>query len=370
MRKLVTIRTVDRLIPINGCDNICLAVIDGWQVIVKKTEFVVGDSCLFFEIDSFIPVKDTRFQFLNKVTKFNGFEGYRIKTLKMRGVLSQGLALPLTMFPEIQNFFLEDYSEALGVVKYDNAVAEAKGGPKAGNSAGKFPSFIPKTDQERVQNLTSYFTTMKDEVFEETLKLDGSSLTCFTMPRPRTWFQKLLNKIGIRTEIKQEFRVCSRNLEIKEPQKEDEPKTYDNNGRPTTVKQSDYWTVVKKYNLHKKIPLGFAVQGEMIGPKIQANHEKVHDLEFYAFDVYDIGESKYLLPHERREFCATYDIPHVPVVSQGIKPFNMSLEELLTHVEGESMNAGTISEGRVYKHIYKDISFKVISNSYLLKSER
>jgi len=356
MRKLVTIRTIDRLIPIDGCDNICLAVIDGWQVIVKKTEFVVGDSCLFFEIDSFIPITDERFNSL-KPTKFNGIEGYRLKTLKIRKTLSQGLALPLMMFPEIQDFFLEDYSEALGVVKYDNSVAEAKGGVKSGYSAWKFPSYIPKTDQERVQNLTSYFTTMKDEVFEETLKLDGSSITCFVMPKPRTWIQKLLNKLGIKTKLTQEFRVCSRNLEIKEP-------------KDSTERQSDFWAVAKKYKLDEKIPLGYAVQGEMIGPKIQANHEKVHDLEVYAFDVYDIENSRYLLPDERREFCAIYNIPHVPVINTDYKPFASDLQVLLARAEGQSINPGTISEGRVYKHVSKDISFKVISNLYLLKSER
>lgn len=103
----------------------------------------------------------------------------------------------------------------------------------------------------------------------------------------------------------------------------------------------------------------------MVGPKIQANHEKVHDLEFYAFDVYDIGNSRYLLPHERREFCAILNIPHVPVTSTNYKPFANDLQDLLARVEGQSINPETISEGRVYKHVSRDIS-----NLYLLKSER
>ena len=353
MRKLVTIRKINNILNIANSDFIALAIIDGWQVIIKKTEFKVGDSCLFFEIDSFIPAEDKRFEFLQKTTKFNGFDGYRLRSIKLRGVISQGLALPLSMFPEIQDYSLDDYSEILKVVKYDNTVAERKGGLIAGNTEGKFPSFIPKTEQERIQNLTSYFETMENELFEETLKLDGSSMTCYKIPKI-TFLDKIKKFFGISTKG-YKFGVCSRNLEIKRP----------NGGR-----KSDFWEATIKYKIEEKLPVGYAVQGELIGPKIQANYEKVHDLEYYVFDVFDIEKGKYLLPAKRREFCALHNIPHVPVIHTSLYPCNLTLEELLKHVEGESMNAGTISEGRVYKHVDKDISFKVISNKYLLKSER
>lgn len=353
MRKLVTIRQISKLVEIPNCDNICLAIVDGWQVIVKKTEFQPNDYCLFFEIDSFIPASDLRFSFLNKTTIFDGKEGYRIKTMKLRGSLSQGLALPLSMFPEINNLSLEDYSEVLGVIKYDNALQEfaQKPGLKAGLSAGIFPTFIPKTDQERVQNLTSYFETMTDEYFEETLKLDGSSMTCYKVTTPLSVWQKFKKFLGFKVS-NTHFGVCSRNLEI------------------TRSTASDFWNTVVKLNLEAKLPVGFAIQGELIGPKIQANHEKVQTLAYFIFDVYDINAREYLSPNARQKFCKENNLQHVPVISNTFQPFQMCLEDLLLHVEGESMNPGTISEGRVYKHMSKPISFKVISNKYLLKAER
>lgn len=365
VRKLVTIRKVSGLLPIIGSDNICLAIIDGWQVIVKKEEFKVDDFCLFYEIDSFLPM-EPQYSFM-KASNYNGKDGYRLKTMKLRGALSQGLALPLSMFDEFKNYdsldleeaYYEkyDFSEKLGVIKYDNQqIAGSGGGLKSGNAEGVFPSFIPKTDQERVQNLTSYFITMKDEEFEETLKLDGSSMTCYKIEKPLTFFDKIKRFFGVKVK-NYHFGVCSRNLELRRPK--------DNND-----KQSDFWATAIKLELEDKLPNGFAIQGELIGPKIQANHEKVQELDYFVFDVFSITTSSYLTPEERWEFVEKYGIKHVPIMNKAKQPFKMLLQELLAHVDGLSINPGTISEGRVYKHLTKDISFKVINNKYLLKSEK
>lgn len=357
MRKLVTIRQVSDLLPIEGADNICLAVVGGWQVIIKKEELQKNDLCLFFEIDSFIPIEDTRFNFL-KPSTFNGKEGYRLKSLKLRGALSQGLALPLKLFPELDlvNHEDKDYAEQLGVIKYDNQqIAGSGGGLKAGKSEGKFPSFIPKTDQERIQNLTSWFTTKVDEAYEETLKLDGSSMTCYKLNKGLTFFDKIKRFFGIQVKDYY-FGVCSRNLEIKRPKESEDVR-------------SDFWSTAIKYNIEDKLPAGYAIQGELIGPKIQANHEKVQELQYYVFDVYDISKQQYLLPNERHKFCFENNIRHVPVLGV-VKPFTMTLQELLKHVEGQSINPGTISEGRVYKNTQNpNESFKCISNKYLIRSE-
>lgn len=365
-RKLVTVRKISALTEIPGADLISLGTIDGWQVIVKKTEFSVGDACLFFEIDSFLPL-EPRYEFLKKTTKFDGKEGYRLKSMKMRGVLSQGLALPLSMFPEItkpkEDF---DYSEKLGVIKYDNEIQTYQGKPglKSSKPRGSFPTFIPKTNQERIQNLVTYFSTLTDEEFEETLKLDGSSMTCYkTRYTPTLWERVKSIIFGIKYKPYY-FGVCSRNLELKPPA--DQAHVFNNQGKESIYDQSDFWTAAYKYRFEDKLPEGYAIQGELIGPKIQANQEKVKELEFYCFDVYNIHIGEYLLPLERREFCALHDIPHVPVVSTNTKPLQLGLKGLLKHVEGESMNPGTVSEGRVYKHVTKPITFKVISNKYLL----
>ena len=364
-RKLVTVRKVAKLLDIPGADIVALAVIDGWQVIVKKTEFSVGDYCLFFEIDSFLPL-EPRYEFLKKTTTFDGKEGYRLKSLKLRKCLSQGLALPLSMFPEIKDPKEDfDYSEQLGVIKYDNEVQEysQKPGLKSGKARGSFPSFIPKTDQPRIQNLTTYFNTLTNEEFEETLKLDGSSLTAYKIKQTPTLWERVKSIFGVKYKP-YHFGVCSRNLELKPT--DNNRLVFDNQGKESIYDQSDFWTAAYKYNLEDKLPIGYAVQGELIGPKIQANQEKVSELEFYCFDVFDIYAGEYLLPATRREFCALHNIPHVPVISIDAKPLQLGLDGLLKRVEGESMNKGTISEGRVYKHNTKKISFKAISNKYLL----
>lgn len=367
-RKLVTVQQITAITDIPGADLVALATIQGWQVIVKKTEFSVGDACLFFEIDSFLPL-EPRYEFLKKTTKFDGKEGYRLKSMKMRSCLSQGLALPLSMFPEITNPKVDfDYSEKLGVIKYDNEIQTYQGKPglKAGKARGNFPTFIPKTDQPRIQNLTAYFNTLVDEEFEETLKLDGSSMTCYKIGHTPTLWEKVKSIFGIKYKPFH-FGVCSRNVDLKPTA--DQVQIFNNYGKESIYDQSDFWTAAYKYRFEDKLPEGYAIQGELIGPKIQANQEKVKELEFYCFDVYNIHTGKYLLPLERREFCALHNIPHVPVVSINAKPLQLGLEGLLKHVEGESMNPGTVSEGRVYKHVTKPITFKAISNKYLLSKK-
>ena len=368
-RKLVTIQQITAITDIPGADFVASATIQGWQVIVKKSEFKVNEYCLFFEIDSFLPL-EPRYEFLKKTTKFDGKEGYRLKTMKMKGTLSQGLALPLSMFPEITATKADfDYSQLLNVIKYDNEQQEysQRPGLKAGKPRGSFPNFIPKTDQPRIQNLVTYFSSMTDEEFEETLKLDGSSMTCYKIAYNPSRWDKFKSFFGFKYP-ESHFGVCSRNLELKRTANASQ--TFDNQGKISIYDQSDFWSTAIKYKIESKLPAGYAIQGELIGPKIQANHEKVTELQYYVFDVFNIKTGLYLLPLERREFCALHNIPHVPVVNKSFKPLQLGLDNLLKHVEGQSMNPGTVSEGRVYKHNTKPISFKAISNLYLLKAEQ
>ena len=368
MRKLVTIQKIEELIPIEGKDRLELARVLGWWLIVKKGEFNVGDLGVFFEIDSFLPASDIRFAFLKKTTTFNDTEGYRIKTIKMKkSYISQGLALPLSMFPEITKP-LEDYSDLLGIIKYDVAVQDfsQRPGLKSGKPKGSFPSFIPKTDQNRIQNLMHLFETHRDHEFEETLKLDGSSMTCYKVSKTPSFLAKVLSWFG-KPLIDYHFGVCSRNLELSRDA--NHVTVFDNQGKSSEYDQSDFWTMAIKAEIEKKLPIGYAVQGELIGPKIQANHEKVSTLDYFIFDVFDIEAGLYLLPAERQVFCNKYSLQHVPVTNFRTKPFQSTLDELLKHVDTESMNPGTISEGRVYKSLTQALSFKVINNRYLLKCE-
>ena len=375
-RKLVTIREISNIIEIKDCTEIALGVVDGWSVIIKKSEFKIGDPCVFFEIDSFLPM-EPRYEFLKKTTKFNGTEGYRIRTIKMKKVLSQGLALPLSMFPELGLDSLDtqeaiddntDFSETLGVIKYDLEQFCGVSNTCKSEKPGKFPSFIPKTDQPRIQNLPHLFLTNKEDTFEETLKLDGSSMTCYKIASNPTLLQKFLSIFGFKTPTTK-FGVCSRNVDLKRTA--NTVMTFNNQGKESVYDQSDFWATALKLDLANKVPVGYAIQGELIGPSIQANHEKVTELQYYVFDVFNISEQRYLLPPERRVFCHALKIPHVPVMSVEATPLQLTLEELLAHVDTESMNPGTVSEGRVYKsNSYPTMSFKVINNKYLLKHEK
>ena len=372
MRKLVTIREISNIIEIKDCTEIAQGIIDGWSVIIKKSEFKIGDPCLFFEIDSFLPM-ESRYEFLKKTTKFNGIEGYRIRTLKMKKVLSQGLALPLSMFPELTINVQEaiddntDFSETLGVIKYDLEQFCGVNNTSKSEKPGKFPSFIPKTDQPRIQNLPHLFLTNKEDTFEETLKLDGSSMTCYKIASNPTLLQKFLALFGFKAPTTK-FGVCSRNVDLKRTA--NTVMTFDNGGKESVYAQSDFWATALKLDLANKVPVGYAIQGELIGPKIQANHEKVTELQYYVFDVFNINEQCYLLPQERRDFCLAFEIPHVPVMDVEATPLQLTLEQLLEHVDTESMNPKTVSEGRVYKSNTNPLlSFKVINNRYLLKHE-
>lgn len=361
MRKLVTVQIINNITEIPGKDNIVLATVLGWHVIVKKSEFKIGDPCVFFEIDSFLPIED-RYEFLAKSKKnYLGKDGYRIKTMKMAGVISQGLALPLPMFPEFDEYTPTDFdlSDKLNVVKYDRAEIEARTGKvHTGKTAGNFPAFIPKTDQTRIQSLPLYFSMYKHDFWEESLKLDGSSMTVYKIPAKLKWYHKLVNKI-LPMFHEYHFGVCSRNLELK---------------RPERYSESAFWQTAVKQKLESHLPVGYALQGELIGPNIQSNHEKVHDFEYHIFDVYNIDQQRYLSPYERLDFLTKNNLVQysIKVTEPLCQIFDIcpTIEDLVARVDSESINPGTISEGRVYK-LYNNpsISFKCINNQYLLKEK-
>jgi RNA ligase (TIGR02306 family) len=196
MRKLVTIRKIDEVLPIEGADNIVLVRLDGWQCVALKTEFQPGDLCVYFEIDSWIPRMPQINHLYERAKKmFNGREGIKIKTIKLKGQISQGLALPLTAFPQLHDFeagweaatsgpgdyvgdFWEeaDFTTLLGVEKWEAPIPGQLGGQVKGN----FPGFIQKTDQERCQNMgREIFVHNVDSQYEVTMKVDGTSFTAF-----------------------------------------------------------------------------------------------------------------------------------------------------------------------------------------------
>jgi RNA ligase (TIGR02306 family) len=339
MRKMATIRKVDGIRPIEGADAIECAVVGGWTVVVKKGEFAVGDLAVYCEIDSWIPYDLA--PFLSKgqePREYNGVKGERLRTVKLRGQLSQGLLIKVgdcfgdtvvlsasdaTPYQEG-----DDVSAALGIQKYEPPVPAQL----AGEVRGPFPGFIPKTDQERIQNLTAELEEWRSLSWEVTEKLDGSSMTVYAMGDDEG--------------------VCSRNLNLKE--------------NPN----NSLWSVATRNNLIAKIRQtgrNLALQGEIVGEGIQKNRYKVKGQEFFLFDVYDIDAGRYLTPRERGDLAKTLDIRHTPVLKSDEVLEVCNVDHILKWAEGVATWGGMEREGIVFKCNEREVSFKAISNKFLLK---
>jgi RNA ligase (TIGR02306 family) len=339
-RKLATIRKITELRPIEGADMIELATVGGWNVVVgKDVGHKVGDKVVYCEIDSFLPIRG-EFEFLRKSSfkKMGEQEGFRLKTIKLRGQVSQGLILPISVLnPPDTNIYVEpfeglDVTEMLGIVKYEPPIpAELSGKVK-----GQFPSFLRKTDEERIQNLTKEFEEWKYQSkhqFYVTEKLDGSSATFYYNNN--------------------EFGVCSRNLELLE------------------TEGNTFWKVAREMDLENKLSKygrNISLQGELIGEGIQGNPYKIKGQKVMFFNVFDIDE-------QQREglggFLKVMDnlfLEFVPIIDI-VFELPESVNEMLKISEGKSkLNSNTEREGLVVRSTDTKISFKAISNKFLLKN--
>lgn len=369
MRKLATIRRITAIQPIEGADRLELAKIDGWQCVVGKGEFNTGELVVYFEIDSALPADDPRYEFLHErcLKKWMNHgtlvkEVVRIKTIKLRGVISQGLLMPLeafekelSVFRELLQFFIPewddaefegtDLTKALNVLHYDE-LADIMGrvtgtAQLGGEQKGLFPHFIPKTDEERLQNLPEYFESMKEVPFECTEKFDGSSMTVFWASKHRP---------------EDPYGVCSRNFELK-----------------LDSEKNCFIQVAGTYDLYNKLStLGrdIALQGELVGPGVNGNKDQYTDYEFRIFRIYDIEKQAWLAPEERYTLCKELGLPHVKVILDRWEVFKdlKNMEAFLQYVEGKT-DRGHEREGMVWKSMDGTVSFKVINNNYLLKQK-
>lgn len=329
MRDLVKIVVIDEVRPIEGADSICAYRVGGWWVVDKINAHHVGDKAVYCETDSFIPHEIA--PFLTKPGQdpktYNGVKGERLRTVKLRGQVSQGLLLPLSILGGRS-------TDELGIVKYEPPMPTQL----HGEAIGLFPSEVRKTDQERVQNLTSTYQLLVDNstLFEVTEKLDGTSCTFYL-----DWDAK--------------FHVCSRNLDMRESD--------------TNV----YWKLARELDIEGKMTglgmLGVAVQGEIVGPGIQGNRYKLDNPTFFLFDVYDVCNGSYLSPMKRQRVAADLDLYHVPVHHGAfLLRLHHSMEDCLEYSDMRSAINGQVwQEGFVYKALDGSISFKAISNKFLLK---
>lgn len=371
-RKLASIQKITKLSPIKDADKIEVAHINGWKVVVQKGIHKEGDLVVYFEIDSLLPEKEV-YEFLRdrcyvKASNSVNGAGFRLKTIKLRGQVSQGMIMPISALasqheenPDWWEFHVtekiehedhvefsiethvldpeegDDLTTVLGVQKYEKPIPANL----AGKIRGNFPSFIPKTDQERIQNFIPHFMKKyRDHEWEVSLKLDGSSMTVYYYaPEDR-------------------FGVCSRNLDL------------------TETEDNSFWRVARKLDLENKMrdvsggKKSFAIQGELMGPGVQGNRENLKELTLYVYDIWDVDNHDYLPSNERIALCDYLDIHHVPVYEIAKMGYDdadgfLQLAEF-GYDDGRSLNHKE-REGLVFKSIVDpSVSFKAISNKYLL----
>jgi RNA ligase (TIGR02306 family) len=394
-RRLVTVRRVATVYRIPGADRIEVAQVDGWTCVTSIDQLAVGDLAIYFEVDSFLPAGDDRWAFLSrKFIRWNGMLGFRVQTIKIRGQISQGLLFRLAEFSEIvavhdkltaehgreiadEKIATLSFDDSLKVQKYERLDVTTTSAPLVQTPGeqlflGPRPNFIPRTEQERVQNLPEVLDKWKDELFQETTKMDGTSMTIYFVRKDSDHFPRLprlieTDSISTRSgdQPNGRFGLCARNKDLVERDVRDSKIKGCN-------KVVNFWEVAKRYDLPAKLNAlnrSFALQGELCGSSIQANFEGFpegfHD--FYLYSVYDIDAQTYLPPKEVEQWAAKLEIKHVPVHGyQKLCEIGSTVSELLERAEGKGVN-GKKREGIVLKHVDGQFSFKVISNSYLLK---
>ncbi len=341
MRKLASIQKITNIFPIPDADSIELAQVLGWKCVVKKDQFKVGETIIYVEYDSVLPERE-EFEFLRN-------KNFRIKTLRLRGQISQGVVFPLAILtPLEENYNIgDDVTDILGIVKYEP--------PVKGNAAefkGPFPEFVSKTDETRIQAVPELLLETPKPDYNEyyiTEKLDGTSATFFS------WS-------GGSLENEAEFGVCSRNLELKD------------------TPRSSHWHIAHSLNLKEKLKSysNIAIQGEIVGPGIQKNKYKLSKVEFYCFNIVDLSMRERGNLIEMIDFCNELGIKMVPLLDDSFQLYpDHTVDSLVELSRGTSqLNSKTVREGIVIRSVFpyrsnsleSSFSFKVINPDFLIKN--
>lgn len=346
MRKLASIQRIWQIEPIEGADRIELAHVLGWQCVVNKGQFSPMDIGVYFEIDSFLPIRP-EFEFMRassyKKTDIMG-EGFRLRTLKFRGQISQGLLLPISQFPEIpQDVEVGlDVTDLLGVRKWEIEERVTTGG----TVIGTLPYDIPHTDETRVQEEPELIDAFSGLEYYISTKMDGSS-----------------HSIGI---DENGFHVTGHNYEYKD----DGSSAFYGlvNARGYRAKMEQF---METENLHT-----LTIQGELCAPGIQKNRLRLTKPEWYVFTIRENGKRVGL--NRMLDLCDRLGMEHVPIEETDIDlPAKYpTVEALLARADGEYPNGGK-KEGIVIRPtepvfcplISASLSMKVVSNKYLLKND-
>jgi RNA ligase (TIGR02306 family) len=332
-----TVQIITSLVKHPNADALDIAQVLGWQCVTKLGEFKEGEKAVYIEIDSQTPEKP-EFEFLRP-------RKFRVKTAKLREVLSQGLLLPLSILPEGEYEEGQDVSSLIGVTHYEKPLPGGNSACTGGRQKGNFPAYVPKTDEPRVQSYPRTLEELRGLEYYATVKLDGASGT-------------FSYKDG-------DFNVCSRNFAY--------------NAAKEGEKETVYWQAAKKYEIERiLIDYGknIAIQGEVVSIGLQKNRLNLEETDFFVFDIWDIDQQRYFTYQGIVKFCEYYSLKMVPVDRMGI--FNYTLEEVLDMAEGYYEGTKNRREGLVIRPVNpvfsptlrERLSVKAVNNMYLLKDEQ
>lgn len=355
-RTLASIQRITDIQPIPDADAIEVASLLGWKVVVKKGEYQVGDLAVYLEIDS-VPPDEEQYRFLWKFADQRP-NNFRIRTIKLRGQISQGILFPLAserdavtgrflgwwLKDETNEFGVnwgygrvsegDDVTEWLQIEKYEAPLPAG-----SSNVEGQFFDGVPKTDEERVQSSTGakHLAALQGRPYYITVKCDGSSMTVATHDG--------------------KAKVASRNYRLAD------------------TEDSAYYRAARKWNHNDPHSLlgvvelnpHLAFQGELCGPGIQNNRLGLHEHRCFVFNIYDRNEGRYLTLDEMQWLQIEYGFDLVPVLAMG-DCFTDTQESLLALAEGKYEGTTNEREGIVIRsNTAPFTSFKAISNRYLLK---
>lgn len=389
-RKMASVQEIARLFPIENSDFLEVAMMKdlGWKVVVKKGEFKPGDKVVYFEIDSaidanclpdpllFLRDKGTKKLFTGRTPDTSAFSGeyVRIKTIKLRGQISQGLIVPLSAFSATLNArdlpIGSDLTQELGVEVWDRLCEwydeRSQLGPRAQcHQAGSFPEWCPKTDEVRLQADLSVFDNPEwtNAEWEMTIKNDGSSQSLFYCPQKwpddpmKTASRKfLLKDDGYSDDWFNVFKAIGWNNLCKR---------FEMIYRNGFEYVDDFTKQIVSFPKEHEIVL----QAEHTGAKYNGNRDRNTEDHFRVFRIFDVTDQKFVSPNCRYEICRILGLEHVKVI-ETCKIFQKlnGLDDFLQYAKGESEN-GNRREGVVFKRVDNGfISFKVVDNEYLLKN--
>lgn len=327
-RCLAQIVTIDKITSIPKAEAIELAAVLGWQCVIKKNEFKIGDKVIYVSIDAIMDPDDPLFAFL---------DGKRVKTRNILKTLSQGLIFNLDIIvkknPDFDLNTLnvgDDVTKLLGIYKYLDTSELTVYKPSKNSKA--FPDYVPKTDEERLQNIVNILDRLIDRDIIITRKEDGTSAT-------------YIFKDG-------EFLMASRNFVV-----DNSPSPYSDMAKLLNIESS-----------MRKLGRNIAIQGEIVGPKINGNRLRLNNFDYRVFNIYDIDNKAYLKWSEVKSITNDCNLNTVPILYEGKYDKIMTFDHLMKMADSLEYYKGSIAEGIVVKTEDNKISFKVISNKYLQKN--